>query len=226
MTDQLTEAQALEILQNRAATYGFLSRVYRQEVTAAFLVDLAAQAASEAEDEMESEGYRLLRDFVAGMARADVEKVRIDLATEYASLFLNMGHRPVAPYESVYTSPERLLMQKARDDVLALYRQEGLDRIDEFHEPEDHLAVELEFMAYLCQKAMAAMEAGDRAGAAAALRQQKEFLQKHLLVWVPAFCRDVQQAAETGFYRGLALITAEHLAMESETVDDLLAVMA
>ena len=31
------------------------------------------------------------------------------------------------PFESVYTSPKRLMMQEARDEVLAVYRSEGLD---------------------------------------------------------------------------------------------------
>jgi TorA maturation chaperone TorD len=226
MTDKLTEAQVLEILQNRVSTYGFLSHVYRQEVTASFLADLMAQLAGEADGEADSEGYRTLREYIARIDRGDIDKVQVDLASEYAALFLSIGRKPVSPYESVYTSPERLVMQRARDEVVAEYRKEGLDRIEEFREPEDHIAIELEFMAYLCQKAAKAIEAGDRAEATKAFQKQQEFLQKHLLVWVPTFCRDVQQATETGFYKGIAQITAEHLAMERDTVDELLAVVA
>jgi TorA maturation chaperone TorD len=223
MTDRLTEAQVLEILQNRASTYGFLSHVYRQEVTASFLTGLMEQFTGEVAGEAESEGYQMLCEYVAEIDPGDIEKVQVDLAAEYAALFLSVGRKPVSPYESVYTSPEHLVMQQARDEVLAEYRKEGLNRIDEFREPEDHIAIEMEFMAYLCQKAAEAKEAGNKAAAVNALQKQKGFLEKHLLVWVPEFCRDVQQAAKTGFYKGVAQITAEHLAMESDTLDELLA---
>jgi TorA maturation chaperone TorD len=226
MTEELTEAQILEILQNRASTYGFLSHVYRQEATSAFLAELMEQLSGEAQEEAESEGYRTLREYVGEIEQADIEKVQVDLAAEYAGLFLSMGPKPVFPYESVYTSPDRLVMQKARDEVLVEYRKEGLDRIAEFNEPEDHIAIELEFMAYLCQKAADAMQARDRIGAAGALEKQRAFLQEHLLVWVPEFCKDVQQATKTGFYKGIAQITAEHLSMELNTVDELLATVA
>jgi TorA maturation chaperone TorD len=226
MKDELPRAQMLEILQSRAATYGFLSQVYRQEVTASFLAQLVEQLTGEAEEEADSEGYQTLREYVVTIEGADIDGVRIDLASEYAALFLSVGRKPVFPFESVYTSPERLVMQEARDEVLAEYRKEGLDCIGEFREPEDHIAIELEFMAYLCQKAAEAMEAGDKAAAAEVLQKQEGFLQRHLLVWVPDFCQDVQQAAKTGFYKGIAQITAEHLAMERDTVDELLSAVA
>lgn len=221
MVDMQTQEQILEILKNRASTYGFLSQVYRQEVNTAFLAGLVEQLAGEAEEEAESEGYQTLRAYAAKLRLEDLDKVQTELASEYAGLFLNVGRRPVFPFESVYTSPERLIMQKARDEVLAEYRKEGLDRTGEFHEPEDHIAIELEFMEYLCQKAVQAVEAGDRTAALEYLKKQEGFLQKHLLVWAPEFCQDVQRATKIGFYKGIARITEEHLVHEEETVAEL-----
>ena len=220
MIDLQTQEQIVEILQNRASTYGFLSQVYRQEVNTAFLAGLVEQLMGEAE-ETESEGYRTLRAYAGKLRPEDLDKVQTDLASDYAGLFLNVGRRPVFPFESVYTSPERLIMQRARDEVLAEYRKEGLDRIGEFHEPEDHIAIELEFMEYLCQEAAEAVEAGDKTLALEYLNKQESFLQKHLLVWVPQFCQDVQQVANTGFYKGIAQITDEHLGQEGETIAEL-----
>lgn len=226
MTEQrLDGSQVLEILRSRASTYDFLSRVYREELTSALLAELVRQMMGEGGEDAESEGYRTLREYAAKVNLKDLEAETTNLAAEYAALFLNMSETPVFPFESVYTSPERLLMQEARDQVVAEYRKEGLDRATEFREPEDHIAIELEFMAYLCQKTADALEAGDRAAAEAYLKKQSEFLQKHLMVWVPQFCRDLQRAAGTGFYKGVAQITDEYLAMESQTVDDLLAAL-
>ncbi len=141
MTEPLSKSQVLEILQSRASTYSFLSRVYREELTPALLAELVQQMAGEATDEAESEGYRTLREYAAKFNLQDLESEATDLAAEYAALFLNMSEHPVFPFESVYTSPERLLMQEARDQVVAEYREEGLDRTAEFREPEDHLAL-------------------------------------------------------------------------------------
>jgi TorA maturation chaperone TorD len=163
----------------------------------------------------------MLRAYAAKIEGADLEKVRTDLASEYAALFLNASRRAVHPFESVYTSAERLIMQRARDEVLTEYRKEGLDRVGDFREPEDHIAIELEFMAYLCQKAAGAVEAGDKAAALEYLNRQDSFLKKHLLVWVPEFCQDVQRATKIGFYKGIARITEEHLAHEGETIAEL-----
>jgi anaerobic sulfite reductase subunit A len=121
----------------------------------------------------------------------------------------------------VYTSPERLLMQRARDEVLAMYREEGLDRSDDFKEPEDHIAMEFEFMGYLCQKALESLDTDDAEAAKASLQKQKEFLDKHLLVWVPQFCKDVQKFARTDFYKAIAKITEEHLSYENEAIAEL-----
>ena len=41
------------------------------------------------------------------------------------------------------------MMQEARDEVLAVYRSEGLDKLPSWKESEDHIALELEFMAVL-----------------------------------------------------------------------------
>jgi TorA maturation chaperone TorD len=223
MAEQLTEAQALEILQSRASTYGFLSLVYRKEVTVSFLAELIEQLAAEPDEAAESEGYRTLRKFVQQIKGTDLEKVRTELAAVYAALFLNMGPNPVFPFESVYTSSEGLLMQRARDEVLAEYRKEGLARISDFNEPEDHVAIELEFMGYLCQKSAEALEAGDRDTAEKYLQKQKDFLERHLLAWIPQFCKDVAKATRSGFYKGIAQITEEHLSLEGETIAELMA---
>ena len=113
-------------------------------------------------------------------------------------------------------------MQEARDQVLAEYRKEGLARIGEFKDPEDHIAIELEYMAYLCQKAAEGLAADDLATATGYLQKQQDFLEKHLLVWIPNFCQDLAKVATSDFFRGIGRLTEEHLAMEQETIAELL----
>jgi anaerobic sulfite reductase subunit A len=220
------DVSILEILQERAATYSFLAQLYKHEVSAEQLENLIPALVKEGGDQdAVGEGHTLLRQFAQQAQDSDLKKEARELAAEYAALFLNAARKPVSPYESVYTSPDHLVMQKARDEVVAEYRKEGLDRIGDFREPEDHIAIELEFMAYLCDRAAEALDA-DLDVAQAYLQKQKAFLDEHLLVWVPDFCEDVIKFTQSDFFRGLAQITAEHLSMERDTVDELLAAVA
>jgi TorA maturation chaperone TorD len=220
------DREIVEFLQERAATYSFLSRLLREEISLAALSHLVGELAAEQVPEQDaSEGYRLLREFARMVQPRDLGEVETELATEYAGVILAGEREGVSPYESVYTSPDRTLMREARDQVLAAYRQEGLDKIGEFKEPEDHIAIELEFMAYLCQKTIDALKEGNVEAALGSLEKQKEFLDEHLLVWVPEFCQDLAQAARSDFYRGIARLTEEHLVMEGDTLDEILAVV-
>jgi TorA maturation chaperone TorD len=221
MDDEMTQPEMLEILQGRASSYSFLSAAYRQEVTTEFLQALVTELAGGVSKEAESEGYRLLAGYALKIHKADLEKARVDLGAEYIALMLGASARAISPYESVYTSPEHLIMQEARDEVLAEYLQEGLTRTDEFRLPEDHIAIELEFMSYLCQQAADAVEAEDIDTAVASLQKQRRFLRKHLLRWIPRFCDDLAGATTSDFYRGVAKITVEHLGLEAETIDAL-----
>jgi TorA maturation chaperone TorD len=81
--------------------------------------------------------------------------------------------------------------------------------------------VELDFMARLCQKTVDALAEGQIDAALALLDRQRAFLDEHLLVWVPRFSQDLAQAASSDFYRGVAVLTQEHLAQEGATIDEL-----
>jgi anaerobic sulfite reductase subunit A len=203
-------------MRDRFSSYAFFSHVYRAEPSSALLGELVESHRLDSQATMP--GAEVFAEFIGNLKDSDLEKAAADLAVEYAGLFLNAGKHPVHPYESVYTSREGLVMQKARDEVLREYRQQGLARSERFNEPEDHLAIELEFMAFLCRKTIEALESDDLEQAVACLQKQKEFLDEHLLTWCPRFCSDLAVASESGFYRGIALLTDTFLDSEPETL--------
>ena len=90
------------------------------------------------------------------------------------------------------------------------------------HEPEDYIAFEMEFMAYLCQKTTEGLKDGDKGSALGYLRKQNDFLEKHLIPWVPAFCDDVQRVARGDFYKAVAKITIGYLGMEQDLIGELI----
>jgi len=139
------------------------------------------------------------------------DAVLTDLAVDYAQTFIGTSIDSPFPYESVYTSPDRLLMQEARDKVLKIYHEEGFAIPFESNEPEDHISIELEFMAYLSQKIIESMEKDAKEAALGYLNRQKQFLEDHLYNWVPSFCQDIERKARTDFYKGIARITTAYL---------------
>lgn len=219
--NNIIDSELQEILASRSASYTFLARVYRQEPTAELLQSLVT--AANADPDPVSQGDHDLNAYLRGLQGQDLSALADELATEYAGLFLNAGKHPVYPFESVYTSSERLLMQQAYTQVTHEYRQAGLERARDFNEPEDHIALELEFMAHLGRQSLAALQAGNPAACLDYLEKQNNFVHQHLLAWVPQFTQDVIHAAGSEFFKSVAQVTNELVNAERETLPELIA---
>jgi TorA maturation chaperone TorD len=70
-------------------------------------------------------------------------------------------------------------------------------------EPADHIAIELEFMYYLCSKEAAALSERAESEAARFRTLQVEFFEK-MMGWVPQFCELIRAGAATQYYKYLA----------------------
>ena len=168
------------------------------------------------------EGYALMRDF---LSHADIDAVEV-LAIDYVHTFLGSGvsgYSAAYPFESVYTSPKRLMMQQARDEMLAIYKAAGLGKADSWKDAEDHLAVQLEYMTVLSTRISENYDAGNEDETIALLVSQKNFLEDHLLAWYPMMATDIEKFAKTSFYQGLGKLTSGFFESDKEFLDDILA---
>ncbi len=211
----------INVMKSRRNGYGFLSRLYRKEVDEGLLDELfdSTYPVSTGSDDAD-EGYRLIATFLCGIW----ENTVTELAADYMRTFFGHGidgHAAAYPFESVHTSEKRLLMQSARDEVLAIYRSAGLDKQDSWKEGEDHIAVELEFMQVLIDREMHALERGDEDEVYAQVVSQKNFLEDHIVSWSPLLTAEVRQYAKTDFYKGLAFLTDGFLENDREVLNDL-----
>jgi TorA maturation chaperone TorD len=100
------------------------------------------------------------------------------------------------------------------------YAGAGFAEIDMEAGPQDHLAVELKFMALLALKEAEAVESGDAATARARMNEQKAFLERHLLGWVPRWTDALAHGTQEPMYWALAGMIG---ALLSQTLEDLLA---
>lgn len=127
-----------------------------------------------------------------------------DLEVEYVRLFgVGLSGTPAMPTESSYRVP-------ARDGGIAgfismiqrEYRAMGLVSVGNAEAP-DHISTELEVMSYLCGVEADAWESGQSAQALEKLDLEARFLERHLAVWVPQFCRRARGATPSRFYESL-----------------------
>lgn len=207
----------------REVFYNFLARSYKTEVNGEYLEMLISlmpyieDIAFQSDIEKLKKGGKLLREFankLTGLNSEDKKELLLDLARDFTYLFIT-GLRSVPTSESVYLSPEHLVKQEQRDSVLKLYKETGLSVSKDFREPEDHIALEFEFMARLSHLICKSIDTEDNKNIRKYINCQKEFMEKSLNKWIPQFCSFLIKAVEERtFYRALGYITEGFLTMD------------
>ena len=190
-----------ENMKSREAMYSLLSRFFAKEADEAF-VDALASASFPNAGGMMGEGYEMLKKALEDRGENFLEELSVD----YALAFLaagSAGGKAAVPVESLY-SPEGIFMAECWEDVCKCYALHGLGKSAE-DMMEDHLSIELAFMAYLCHKGEVAM--------------QKEFLEKHILSWMDAFYKDAGEYVKTPFYMAAVKILVGYLEMEKALLE-------
>lgn len=153
---------------------------------AQWLAHLAAQPALQA-------GVVASRNSIAALLlRPDA---RLELAADFAGLFLMSQKQAALPYASCYQAEsDARFRQAACEEMQVLLLQAGLERDRALREPEDHLAICLELLSHL---SFAASENLPSAAVCLALREKALTL---LLNWLPAFTAHCIAHDEFGFY--------------------------
>jgi TorA maturation chaperone TorD len=223
MERQGTEQEILEEwLKGREIIYRLLARLYRegpgQDIIKPLLTeDTLAQLAQGEANEESRKGCRMMDEELK--AQENLEAYEAKLRQDYTRLFIGPGEIKAPPWESVYRSRERLLFGEETLAVRKFYQSFGVSIKNLYREPDDHLSLELEFMSWLCGKALEELPGGEWKRY---LEGQEKFLREHLLEWVPAFTKDMENNAETAFFRGLASFTRGFLLQDLEEVQAVL----
>ena len=222
LVDEATMQELIKLNEQRAATYGLLSRLYRVEVDQPLLDELRSMRfPAKTGNENVDEGYRLLATYLSNTWDNSVT----DLAIDYVRVFIGHGidaFSAAYPFESVYTSEKRLLMQDARDEVLAIYRANLLKKGEEWNDCEDHIALELEFMQVMSERTAKALKEGKEDEAVEMLKTQRAFVGQHLANWVPMFVSDIKYFSQTDLYIGAGELLLGFVQTEGELLAELL----
>lgn len=148
-------------------------------------------AGDEAEDDSTTKFLILLKD-----AHLKVEEWR----SEYTRLFVGPAALPAPPWESVYTSNKRLIMQPSTLEIRTIYRAQGFIPALYPHVPDDHIALELDFIATLAGMSLEAWGQQDEKTAQSALVVSESFITKHLGSWVGSFARELCEKGNAHYY--------------------------
>jgi TorA maturation chaperone TorD len=213
------------LLEIRVFAYDLLRRTFLDEPSREFLFNLVEKGLIEAfpfiwEDGNIQEGVRQVSDFFKKYD-SNNEDMYIDLRLDYTRLFIGPYELPAPPWESAYLSQEHLLFQKQTLEVRQAYFKYGLLPKHFKQEADDHLGLELDFMFQLSNRSLKILETEDFRRLAEIVQDQKDFLQEHLLKWVPDFSINVIENSQYGFYQGMARILKGYLVLDLQALEEL-----
>jgi TorA maturation chaperone TorD len=152
-------------------------------------------------------GSSLLCSWLSENKERGEDELLSDIQADYTRLFIGPGKVLAPPYESVHFSSDRLMFQMETLQVRRWYAQFGLQSEKIYNEPDDHIGLEMVFMAHLATQAAVAARQGDDEKLDQLLEAQREFASKHLFRWAFRWCNQVHKEAHTDFFRGIALMT-------------------
>jgi TorA maturation chaperone TorD len=167
--------------QARASVYALLGALLR-DVPTAHVLEQVRQLESATKRDAFALAWEGLR-----LAAQQVHPAELD--DEYQLLFIGLGRGELVPYGSWYQTG--FLMEQPlgvlRRDLKAL----GFERQTGVHEPEDHVAALCEVMSALALDPDTPIE------------RQADFYAKHIGPWIERFCRDLETAEASVFYKAV-----------------------
>lgn len=139
------------------------------------------------------------------------------VAGDYARIFVGPAALPAPPWESVYRGKKRMIMTETTLSVREFYRACGYEAKQYRHVPDDHVAIELDFLAALAQETLDACASGDGGAAQRAFDASTSFLDAHLGTWVSEFAADLHERAGSPFYCVVADALATFVACDKQS---------
>lgn len=149
--------------------------------------------------ELGYESPKLFKE-LAEVLKRHSESELSSLREEYARLFISSQTKPACqPYSSAYLQVQSGQPSVKAFEVSDALRSWGLEISEEFGYSPEHLALELEFAAYLLERARSGILEGDPDEAEKA---ERDFflLLTHMAEWVPRFSECVTREAQIELY--------------------------
>ena len=133
-----------------------------------------------------------------------VDKAVMQIATEYAKLFIGPPQPAAAPWETMY-GPNKAQCGYGRPtfEMRRLLRDSGLMLSNNDKQFEDHMGIELLYLSALCTKAADGRESYRLSALS--------FAESHPLAWIGSFAEAVNASSPAGYYAALLNVVGSYL---------------
>lgn len=219
----------LEYLSARQYVYLVMQRLFGTEPTDELIDALNTEVLAEAmavlldgvsDEEGLAEAANLVEriENLQGSGACDDARVvaREQLHSEYARCFVGPADLPTPPFESVHTDRRRILMTETTLKVRRTYQASGFEPELCRRVPDDHVALELDFLAALARGACESAARGGEATCAEYLKTSLKFITEHLGRWVAKFARAMAQKSDSPFYTDAARCLVQCIAADQQ----------
>jgi TorA maturation chaperone TorD len=179
--------------QTRVYLYAFLSRIFSNPLDNKLIEDLKTNSQL-----LEMIGEQALKYFQTN----SIENLDDELNIEFSSIFL-MSSQPI---ESIVIDSKDEVLVGLQNPVMQFYFQNNYDLnlLNTHIQTPDHISIELSFMQNIVQ--------------ADEFFVQKEFMENHLLKWIPMYLIAIEDMAKTPFYKELFDFMLEFMFKDYETI--------
>ena len=122
---------------------------------------------------------------------------------DYMNLFTRTNNPLAPPLESAYKRVAHLKIHKDTSDISEFYKSYGWESKFKGRIPDDHLGVVLLFLTLMIEKYL---EIDDEICKPEMGNEIRRFIDEHIILWVPAWNKQLQQYANTTGYKGIGTL--------------------
>lgn len=119
------------------------------------------------------------------------------LDADFAAIYLTAAYG-ASPCESTWIDEDHLVCQEAMFQMREIYQSAGLAAADWRRRSDDHLVLQLAYLAHALRCAAGVED----------WRSIAKVMDEHLLRWLPDFSSRIAMRCDTAFYAGLVVLTS------------------
>lgn len=206
----------------RAALYRWFADIFARELTSATLEqwqrDQYYEGLHQAFVSLDLEPYsERVKTAIADFKQFPAEDRALELAADFAHLFLLSGRESAPPYASYYLDSDKMLHGKPVEQMRHFLESQQLSLHSEFREPDDHISVYFMVMSLWINNTNE-----QKLDMVSTSTEQVEFLDSALLSWLPQFAEHCQKiGVKTDFYPALIALAEQFILKDREALADI-----
>ncbi|UCC60948.1 MAG: molecular chaperone TorD family protein [Dehalococcoidia bacterium] len=215
--------ELLASVYNRLPDSDFITMLMKHDVLSLLTYATSDYTASDLQREELEQGIQALELFQKQAGEANRDEMITRLGVDRTRLYrgLKRGYGPPPPYESVYQGSHTVMAESALQ-VKNVYSDCGYRPPPIGNEPPDYIGIEIDFLRFLCREEASSWRSQDKNKAQEYMNKEYDFLNNHVVSWIPRFCAEALTHAKEDFYRGISRLTSAYVVLDAERLQRLI----